>query len=223
MARMVENFPDTMAMLCSGGGGRADYGALKYFDEFWPSDNTDPLRRVFIQWGYSYFFPAETLCDHITRSGHRPLKFAEDVAMSGALGVDMDLRKLAPPELKQLASAIALYKNEIRDVVEQGDLYRLKSPYDQPCAALDFVSPDRTHAVLFIYQVKEGDDGLVKPEGLDPQLRYHVREVNLPAGAKSQLAEDDQIVDGVTLMRDGLASPCRKQCESAVIELTAEK
>ncbi len=108
-------------------------------------------------------------------------------------------------------------------MVEQGDLYRLKSPYDQPCAALDFVSPDRTHAVLFIYQVKEGDDGLVKPEGLDPQLRYHVREVNLPAGAKSQLAEDDQIVDGVTLMRDGLASPCRKQCESAVIELTAEK
>lgn len=223
MAHMVQKFPHTMAMLCAGGGGRADYGALKYFDELWPSDNTDPLHRVFIQWGYSYFFPAETLCDHITRSGRRPLKFAEDVAMSGALGVDMDLRKLKPAELKQLASAIALYKRNVRDVVEQGNLYRLESPYDHPCAAMDYVSPKRSRAVLFIYQVKNGDDGTVKPQGLDPQERYRVREVNLPPGVKSRLAQDGQVIDGATLMRDGLTSPCRKQCESAVIELFSGK
>ena len=35
---------------------------LKYFHEFWPSDNTDPVRRVTMQWDYSYFFPAMTLC-----------------------------------------------------------------------------------------------------------------------------------------------------------------
>ncbi|MDE3066985.1 MAG: alpha-galactosidase [Verrucomicrobiota bacterium] len=219
MARMAKKYPRTMAMLCSGGGGRADYGALKYFDEMWPSDNTDPLHRVFIQWGYSYFFPAEAVCDHITRSGNRPLKFAEDVAMSGALGVDMDLRKLPPAELEQLASAVALYKKEIRDVVEQGDLYRLRSPYEHPCAALDYVSADRSRAVLFVYQVKDGDDGSVRPRGLDPQARYRVREVNLPAGANSQLAGDGRVMDGVTLMRDGLRPPCHKPCDSAVIEL----
>ena len=53
-------------MLCSGGGGRVDYGALKYFTEFWPSDNTDPLERIFIQWEYSYFYPAIASSNHVT-------------------------------------------------------------------------------------------------------------------------------------------------------------
>ena len=57
MEKTAKAFPDTELMLCSGGGGRVDYGALKYFHEFWPSDNTDPVSRVPMQWDYSYFFP----------------------------------------------------------------------------------------------------------------------------------------------------------------------
>ena len=30
------------------GGGRADYGFLRYADEFWGSDDTDARERVFI-------------------------------------------------------------------------------------------------------------------------------------------------------------------------------
>jgi len=48
-------------------GGRVDYGTLKYFHSFWPSDNTDPRSRVFIQWGFSHFFPATTIAAHVTR------------------------------------------------------------------------------------------------------------------------------------------------------------
>ena len=160
---------------------------------------------------------------HITRSGNRPLKFTIDVAMSGALGVDMDLRKLSPEALRQLATGIALYKKEIRDVVEQGDLYRLESPYEKPRATLDHVSTDKSRAVLFVYQLQDATSEAVKLRGLDPRMHYHVSEVNLPAGAKSQLAGDGQIVDGATLMRDGLVPPCRKEFESVVIELAGEK
>ena len=130
MARMAEKYPRVMAMLCSGGSGRADYGALKYFDSFWPSDNTDPAHRVFIQWGFSHFFPASTMCAHVTRMGNRPLKFALDVAMSGDLGFDVDLAKTTPEDRQAMANAIKLYKEELREVVGQGDLYRLESPYD---------------------------------------------------------------------------------------------
>lgn len=223
MSNTAKAFPDVTAMVCSGGGGRVDYGSLKYFDLFWPSDNTDPRSRVFIQWGFSHFFPAETIAAHITKMGDRPLKFSIDVAMSGALGVDMDVRKLSRPELQQLADGIALYKQDIRDVVEQGDLYRLESPYDHPRAALNYVSADRSRAVLFVYQLRPASATLLKPQGLDPQAKYLIREVNLPEGVTSKLVENGQAVDGATLMRNGLIPPCRKEFDSAVIELQLAK
>jgi len=223
MARMAKTFPDVMAMVCSGGGGRVDYGALKYFDLFWPSDNTDPRDRVKIQWGFSHFFPAAAIAAHATMMGGRPLKFTLDVAMSDALGVDMDLSKLSPAERQFLTSCIALYKSEIRDIVEQGDLYRLESPYEKPRAALDYVSPDHSRAVLFIYQLTNAPAAAVKLCGLDPNEQYRVREVNLPAGAKSRLAADGKMIDGAALMRDGLIPPCRNRFDSAVIELVGGK
>jgi alpha-galactosidase len=41
--RIRAKHPDIMIQLCSSGGGRLDYGALKYHDEFWASDNTNAL------------------------------------------------------------------------------------------------------------------------------------------------------------------------------------
>ena len=41
LQRISAKYPALPMMLCSGGGGRCDYEALKYFTEFWPSDNTD--------------------------------------------------------------------------------------------------------------------------------------------------------------------------------------
>jgi alpha-galactosidase len=223
MARMVQKYSRVTAMLCSGGSGRVDYGALKYFHAFWPSDNTDPRSRVFIQWGFSHFFPAPTLCNHVTRMGKRPMKFALDVAMSGALGVDMDLRKLSPEERKTLAAGVALYKNDLRELVSQGDLYRLESPYDGPRAALSYISPDRSRAVLFVYQLKvNGADQRVKLRGLDPQRHYRLREVNLPQDGSCQFAKQGQSVDGAALMGDGLLPPAHKEFDSSVIELTGE-
>jgi alpha-galactosidase len=221
MGRMAKKYPNVTAMVCSGGGGRVDYGSLQYFHTFWPSDNTDPVSRIKIQWGFSHFFPASTIAAHVTQMGKRPQKFAVDVAMSGALGVDMDVRKLTADDRKELAASIALYKKSVRDVVEQGDLYRLESPYEGPRAALDYVSVDRTRAVLFVYQLKTADAAVVKPLGLDAQRDYRVQEINLPPGSKSRLSKDGATIKGSVLMRDGIVPPCSRELDSAVIELVS--
>jgi len=222
MARMAKEHPGVWAMLCAGGPGRADYGALKYFHSFWPSDNTDPLQRVYIQWGFGHFFPAAAISAHVTDMGHRPVKFATDVALSGAFGVDRDVQRMTPEERRALAAAVKLYKERLRDVVLRGDLYRLESPYERQRAALEYVSEDRTRAVLFIYQLGETAFGPVRPRGLDPAKRYRVREVNLPEGGTSRLALHDKVLDGATLMEDGLVSPLRRALESAVVEIFEE-
>lgn len=231
MRHMAEKYPNVMAMVCAGGSGRVDYGSLRYFHSFWPSDNTDPVQRIYIQWGFGHFFPASTISAHATDMGKKPLKLAIDVAMTGAFGVDSDISNWTPADRKTVAAAVKLYKEKIRDLIMQGDLYRLQSPYDSPQAALSYVAPDRDRAVVFVYRLRESVASAVKPRGLDPAKRYRVREINLPTTtradgtvveATSRLG-NNMVMDGAALMEEGFSAPLRRPLESAVIELTAEK
>jgi hypothetical protein len=92
-----------------------------------------------------------------------------------------------------------------------------------PRAALDYVSTDLTRAALFVYQLKTSRSQPVKNRGLDRLRRYHVREVNLADCGVSKLAQDGQRIDGATLASKGLTPPCKKEFDSAVIELVADR
>ena len=217
MDKTAQTFPKTELMLCSGGGGRVDYGALRYFHEFWPSDNTDPVVRVPMQWDYSYFFPAMSIASHVTHSGNRPLHFACSVAMSARFGMDLDLVKLSQEDKAICAGAISAYKR-IREVTQLGDLYRLERPHEAARGALNFVSSDRSRAVLFVFQLKDGKALPVRPQGLDAGRRYFVRELN-PAPGRAVLAAQGKSMTGENLMRDGIVPSCAQALEACVIEL----
>lgn len=219
MDRFAGEFPNVMAMLCAGGSGRVDYGALPYFHSFWPSDNTDPLGRIKIQWGFSHFFPASTISAHVTRMGKRHLKLAIDVALSGAFGIDLALDKATPEERAQIADAVKLYKESIRPLVMQGELYRLVSPYEHPLASLSYVSTDKQHAVVYLYQTKDGNVPQVVLGGLDAAKKYLVEEVGLPKGTASRFPANGKTFTGAELMSTGLANPLDTQFESAIILL----
>jgi alpha-galactosidase len=217
MDETAKTFPDTELMLCSGGGGRVDYGALKYFHEFWPSDNTDPTLRVPMQWDYSYFFPPMAIASHVTHWGNRPLHFACSVAMSARFGMDLDLTKLPAQDKAICAGAISAYK-QIRDVTQLGDLYRLENPHENYRGALNFVSSDKTHAVVFAFQLKAGPQTPVRPQGLDPAKKYTVHELN-PMPGRAAMEQEGKTFTGEELMRDGLVPSCANVVEASVIEL----
>ena len=46
LAELRPRHPNVEIESCSGGGGRVDLGILRYVDEVWPSDNTDPFDRL---------------------------------------------------------------------------------------------------------------------------------------------------------------------------------
>ena len=49
LAELQKRHPKLEIESCSGGGGRVDLGILRYTDEVWPSDNTDPFDRLRIR------------------------------------------------------------------------------------------------------------------------------------------------------------------------------
>lgn len=223
MERFATNFPDVMAMICSGGGGRVDFGSLKYFHSFWPSDNTDPIQRVKIQWGFSHFFPASTISSHVTRMGKSKMKFAIDVALSGVFGVDLALDNATSEEREQIAEGIRIYKSTIRNLVMSGELYRLLSPYDSPTSSLSYVSRNKEQAILYIYQIGDGNIPVIFPNGLDKDKDYLVREINIPKGTISKFQANGKKFSGAELMGKGIENPLSVKYESAVFEITSVK
>ncbi|MEO8413127.1 MAG: alpha-galactosidase [Ginsengibacter sp.] len=217
-----KEFPSLEMMLCSGGGGRAEYGALKYFQEFWPSDNTDGLERIFIQWGYSYFFPAATQCNHVTLAGDESLKFKIDVAMTGKLGFDIPVNHMSENDINFCHKAIENY-NRLQNTINYGSLYRLIAPYNNNSAALMYVSDDKKKAVLFAYNlfIKRGDAfSQLKPEGLDAAKKYVVKEINLEDENKLSFRESGKTFSGDFLMKTGIEWFVRGSLKSSVLEIT---
>ena len=51
--KLTKKFPHIMFEGCSGGGGRYDLGMLYYHPQIWLSDDTDPIERLKIQYGFS--------------------------------------------------------------------------------------------------------------------------------------------------------------------------
>ncbi|MBN1986535.1 MAG: alpha-galactosidase [Prolixibacteraceae bacterium] len=209
MDDLRKKYPDLPIMLCSGGGGRTDYGAMKYFTEFWPSDNTDAYDRIFIQWGYSYFFPANTICNHITSMGDQSLKFRTDVAMMGKMGYDIRVEEFSDEELAFSQKALQDYER-IKDVIWFGNMYRLISPYEESRAALMYVNETKGKAVLFcfdIYAYRENITSQVKLQGLDPDKKYELKEINVQQGRRRMpfmgQNENSNVFTGDYLMKVG--------------------
>ncbi|HYX10322.1 MAG TPA: alpha-galactosidase [Bacteroidales bacterium] len=190
LERLRKKYPDLPIMLCSGGGGRVDYGALQYFTEYWPSDNTDPLERIFIQWEYSYFYPAISSSNHVTNWGKQPLKFRTDVAMMGKLGFDIVVDKLNEKDLKFCQNAVKNY-DSVKDIIWHGDQYRLSNPFTNDVAAVMYLNKEKSSGVIFNYLVNNrygaGSKLPIKLTGLNPAKKYRIREINLYPGTKSSL------------------------------------
>ncbi|MBP5509632.1 MAG: alpha-galactosidase [Kiritimatiellae bacterium] len=209
--------PHIMTQACASGGGHMDFGFLRYADEFWTSDITDPYRRIFIQWGSTQFYPAGAMACDVTRGGAN-LKYGLDVAMTGRLGISLHPKNLSSSDVALAKAAVNDYKR-IRPIVQCGDLYRLVSPYGGKMAALMYVSEDKSGAALFALGLNGNivAEETLRLRGLDPDATYAVAEINKGATLHAEFPTLPRT--GCDLMEKGIRVKLSGKFDSAAFEV----
>lgn len=208
-----QEFPWVDVEACSGGGARVDLGMIARTGQFWPSDNTDPYERLLIQEGCSLCYaPAATSC-WVTdtpagsrRDARASLRYKFHVAMCGTLGIGANINRFTDEELRLCGQMVAQYK-QIRHLVQQGDLYRLRLPSRENVAALCYAAKDQSEAVLFVFlhTQRYGEAmPLVRLRGLQPEKRYICRETG-------------EQYTGSTLMSRGIRPDLRGDFDSVML------
>lgn len=193
MNRLVTTFPDILFENCSGGGGRFDPAMLCYSPQIWTSDNTDPIDRLYIQFGTSLAYPASCMSAHVSACRRTGFETRGSVAMWGTFGYELDPRKLTAEEVAIVKEQIKEY-HDTYDLVRKGDLYRLVSPFENKHRAIwEIVSPEKDRAMVTMVTFHCEVCGIViaKLRGLDPQRCY-----------KNEMT--GEILSGAALMNAGL-------------------
>lgn len=181
---ITKAFPKILFESCSSGGNRFDLGMLCFTPQIWASDDTDPIERLKIQEGLSYFYPLSSIGAHVSESPHQqtlrttPLETRFNVASFGLLGYEMDLHNLNQKEEVEIQNQIQWYKAH-RAVMQFGKFYRFKH---SAAGGVQFqvINGDKTLGVLGNFQVlaqASPSFDTIRLKGLDEQGLYQVKTV----------------------------------------------
>ncbi|MFF4214012.1 alpha-galactosidase [Streptomyces sp. NPDC001796] len=177
--------PDVTVEGCAGGGGRVDHATLARTDVVWPSDNTAPLDRLLIQFGFLHAHAPHVMSSWVTDAPGvfdprpRSLAFRFVTALCGVLGIGADLRAWEPEQRAEAARWITRYK-EVRDVIHHGEAHLLGTPEDPTCG-VQYDAPDGRRTVVAAFSTGRLDGAPLVPgraarlrlRGLDAAARYH--------------------------------------------------
>src|SRR5271165_4119969 len=227
LADLRRKHPKIEIESCSGGGGRVDLGILRYTDEVWPSDNTDPFDRLSMQDGFTYAYPPQIMMAWVTDSPHwlnnraTSLTYRMLSSMQGSLGIGANLNHWSAEDFATAKRLIAAYHSVQRTIV-RGSLYRLISPRDgQAFSATETVASDKNQAVVFAFAnaTQEGRGfPLLKLQGLNPDTEYQLSWIEGNA-----LAGTPEAASGAWWMGHGILLDLRGDFKAAAFHLDRQR
>ena len=220
--RLRARHPRVEIESCASGGARLDYGMLARCARAWLSDSNDARERWRMQLAAMTFLPPEVVGSHVgprrchTSGRILPMAFRAAVALTGHMGLELDLRELTEEEEATLRRAIAFYK-ESRAFLHRAREYRL-APDDPEASARMSVDGEGERFLLFAATLAVSRAEATAPlrlAGLDPERRYRVRLRNpeVPETAATRhfpsplLTASGLCLSGAALMQSGLVLP----------------
>ncbi|QKJ33258.1 alpha-galactosidase [Mucilaginibacter mali] len=223
---LKKRFPNVWFESCASGGGRVDLGMLSRMDQAWVSDDTSPLDRIYMQYGYLWALPANTMVSWVTGNAvHQStsLDFKFDVSMAGVLAVGDDLRKWNSGDMATAAKKIAEYK-VIRPLVQQGTVYHLVSPFEENRSALQY-SDATTRSAVICYNMAEYLMGsqygsrqasTLKLKGLKADQAYIIQKIE-------ERDKPGTTYKGAYLMNIGIEWPVKGANKSQILLVTPKQ
>lgn len=174
MERLCQRYPNILFEGCASGGGRFDLGILYYAPQIWTSDETDPVQRLFIQYSTSMAYPLSSMGAHVSKNPITSYKTKADIALFGTYGYEFDPRKLTQKDIDEVNEVADIYHKYHHEVIQNGDLYRLYSPYETNYMSMMSVSKDKSKAlILFANILKENNRyRYLKLKGIDQDKYY---------------------------------------------------
>lgn len=193
LEKITTRYPNIMIEGCASGGGRFDMGTLYYCPQIWTSDDNDPTSRMNIQYTTSLGYPLSTMGAHVNDFKIGTYKAKSELAFWGTYGYEMNPNKLTEEEIATLDTTANAYKKYHADVIENGVLYHISSPFETRYLCMQSVSADKTKSVfLFMTKAK------ILQENRFFKLRGLLKE------AKYKSSYDNLIYTGEYLMKVGL-------------------
>jgi len=217
--RLRGNHPGVLFEACSGGGGRADLGALSHFDHVWTSDNTDPLDRLPIQLGYSLVHSPKTMYCWVTDTDWNSqykydLRYRFHSSFMGSLGIGSNLNDFSPEELAEATKYVAEYKT-IRPLIQHGLFYRLTPLSETTSLAAEYLAEDKRAGVVLAFNHRPHFWQIprrLRLQGLAPDAIYSLRG-DIVEGEPTSLS-------GQALMQRGITPKFTRHFGSALIQLS---
>ena len=157
--RLNKDFPDVLFEGCASGGGRLDPGMMYYFSQYWTSDCTDAVERMYIQHGMSMFVPSSFMSSHVSavpnhQTGRKTSLHTRGVcAMAGTFGYELDPAKMTDEERREIREQIVEYK-KYAQLVQNGLYYRLSNPFAEEIGAWEFASEDGKEVLVNVVMLE---------------------------------------------------------------------
>jgi alpha-galactosidase len=139
-----------------------------------------------------------------------PLSFRFHTAMMGAMGVGADLTRYTEEEIKEAKAFIGFYK-DIREVIQNGELYRLRQPSEDRWTVNQYLDPSKKTIVVI---------ALKNPNPLSMFEIPSVRLKGLMPNDKYRLNSTERVFSGSFLGNVGFPILFEKRFNVSLLEPT---
>jgi hypothetical protein len=216
-SKLRKDHPELLLEICDDGGRMVDFGSASHGDYFSITDTYDPLSNREAFYDASQVLPAAMLEDYVEKWPTPTLdnfRFMLRSGMMGWLTIMQDTNGWTPEQHAAARAEFALYKERLRPLIRDADLYHLSArPDGVHWDAVEYMDGKRGRGVVYAFRGTSQDEPehvfVLRGVRRDRTYRVHFQDHSAP----------DATVRGEDLLTHGLSVRLRSVNSSELIFL----